>query len=195
MSKGGRWYRKEEYKQPREPFELPDGSIVEIVREAYKGCPFALKITRVWTDERVSTIFLDPPREGLKPGTEYLFIDDPQPKHDTEEFEASLKNGTYRAPYLQLSSVPGNKPGDTHDSATDRHFETRAKFNEYYKQAKLEKVSPTDSMLHKTPQEQVQCNVSSYDVAKGPPVPREFEGAKFRSVSSHAQADAILRNS
>jgi hypothetical protein len=190
-----KWYKKEEYDQPRETFELGDGSMVEIVSDPDDRHPEALKLTRVWPDDLVTTVRYVP--ASAYSARLYLSVDgDREPQKPVKEsLDAQLASGTYRAPYMQLASVPGNKPGDTYDSATDRHFETRAKFNEYYKQAKLEKVSPTDSMLHKTPTEQAQCNVSSYDVAKGPPVPREFEGAKFRSVSSHAQADAILRNS
>lgn len=180
QTRGNRWYKKEGYKTPRDAFDPGDGSVVEIVAEEYKGHPFALKITRVWPDDRVSTIYLDPPREGLNPSTTYLFVDDPAPAEKAKEFIEAVESGTYR-PYLQLSAVPGNKPGDTFDVATNQHHTTRAKFNEYYKEHKLEKVSANDSTIptNGTTAGSYKGRAQQYDPTKPPPVPQEFQGVKF----------------
>jgi hypothetical protein len=191
-----KWYKKEEYDAPREPFELGDGSIVEVVGDPDDRHPEALKTTRIWPDGLV-TVRRHVPPSAFSHRLELSIDGDREPvKPPKESLDVALANGSYRAPFAITSPIPGNKPGDTWDSATQRHFETRQKFNEYYKQAKLEKVSPSDRILDQSPPaESAPSNINSYDVAKGPPVPSGFEGVKFRAVTSHAQADSILRSS
>lgn len=185
MSKGRKWYKKEEYKKPLEPFDPGDGSIIEVVADPDTAHPEALKITRVWPDNHVTTVRVVPPSKFSN--ALYLSIEgdrkieDPNAKERTQKFEESLQNGTYRPPYLQLSSIPGNKPGDTWDEATQQHLETRERFNKYYKDNNLEKVPANDSTLDKGKGAggKYMGAAEQFDPAKPPPVPPQFQGVKF----------------
>lgn len=181
MSKGRKWYKKEEYNQPVEPFDPGDGSLIEVVKEAFGNHPDALKLTRVWPDGHVTTVWFSPPTKF----SHKLYHDikgdrkvvDPA---KAAEFEESLQNGTYRPPYLQTSSVPGNKAGDTYDPATDMNFDTRARFNEYYKENRLEKVSANDNSIPKNGfGGEYKGNCQQYDPTRPLPVPPQFQGVKF----------------
>jgi hypothetical protein len=187
-----KWYKKDQYDTPCEPFELGDGSLVEVVADPDSLHPDALKTTRIWPDGLVTTRRHVPPSQ-FSQRLELSIEGDREPqKPPKESLDVALANGTYRAPYLQLSAIPGNKPGDNWDSDTQQYLDTRAKFNKYYRENTLEKVSPSDRILDKTPDEATQTKVNGYDVKNGPPVPTGFEGAKFTAVTSHAQADSIL---
>lgn len=192
-----RWYTKREYEQPREPFDPGDGSLVEVVKDADERHPEALKTTRVWPDGKVTTIRFVPASQLSH--KLYLSIEgdvQPEQKLKGPTLDEQLSNGNYRAPFAITSAVPGNRPGDTYDSATDRHFETRAKFSQYYREHHLEKVSPNDSLFKfdaAAQGEGTPSNVQGFDPKQGPSKPKGFEGVPFKSVESMAQANAILR--
>ena len=184
MSKGRKWYKKEEYNQPVEAFDPGDGSLIEVVKDPDEKHPEALKLTRVWPDSHVFTARYTPPTKFSQ--KLWLSIEgdrkteDPNAKERAQQFEQSLANGTYRPPYLQLSAVPGNKPGDNFDTATGESFETRQRFNEYYKQNKLEKVSANDGSISTNGfGGEYKGNCQQFDPSKPPPIPREFQGVKF----------------
>lgn len=182
MNRGRRWYKKEEYQKPLALHELGDGSMLEVSPEQYKGNPFALKLTRVWPDDRVSTIYLDPPRPGLNPRTVYLFVDDPAPKEQAQEWAA---NG-FKMPHAITSAVPGQKPGDNYHAGTDREYDSRQEFERYFKENNYELVGPSDAKNLSTGSQPEDDDgmksvnhVTAYDVRKPMPVPSQFAGKKF----------------
>ena len=182
MSKGRKWYKKEEYNQPVEPFDPGDGSLIEVVKEAFGNHADALKLTRVWPDGHVTTVHFSPPTK-LSPKNYHDIKGERTVVPDSAKakaFEDSLANGTYRPPYLALAAVPGNKIGDTFDTATGEHFETRQRFNQYYKENRLEKVSAHDNSIPtKGFGGEYTGNCSQYDPSRPLPVPPQFQGVKF----------------
>lgn len=178
-----KWYRKEAYSTPREPFGLTDGSIVEVVKDPDERHPEALKLTRVWPDNVVTTVRYVP--ESQFSSRLYLSVEGdraPQPDKPKVSLDEQLASADYHAPYAVTAAIPGKKPGETYDPATAKYFETRKKFNEYYKQNKLEQVSPHDSMFKFDGEQAAPSNVQGYDVNQGPPLPKGFEGARFATV-------------
>ena len=181
MSKGRKWYKKEEYNQPVEPFDPGDGSIIEVVKDPCERYPDALKLTRIWPDNHETTVRFTPPTKFAH--RFYISIEGERKLVESNVYQpSSLNRSEGTIPMVRsISAVPGNNPRDSFDSATNQHFETRARFNEYYKQNNLEKVPANDSSLDngKGVGGAYKGAAQQFDPAAPPPVPREFQGVKF----------------
>lgn len=173
--RGKKWFKNKEYDQPKPAFELGDGSIVEVVLDPDERHPEAVKITRVWPDDHVTTVRKVPAGQFSQPL--YLSVEgdrSEQQQHKGPTLDEQLASGDYRPPNTITSIVPGNKPGDGYDTGTGQTFGSRRDFSKYYADNHLEKIGMTDIKnfpMADYAQPAEASRVKAYDAKKAPPSP------------------------
>lgn len=202
MSRGRKWYKSEKYDVPLEPFDPGDGSLVECVPDPDAAHPDALKITRIWPNDLVTTVRRVPTSKyshALILSVENdIEREEPTPKQkeNMNYFKENIGTKHYRPPYTVTSIIPGQKPGETYDPGTGEHFKTRAHFSQYYAEHNLEQVGPADIKNMKLKQTEGRNHEEEalphgakitrkgfHDVTKPIPVPEEFAGVRWSSSS------------
>lgn len=199
MSRGKKWYKKPDYDAPREPFNPGDGSLIQVVEDPDPTHPEALKVTRIWPDGELVTVVRHCPPTKYSARLILSVENDierveptPQQKENMNYFNENIGSSHYRAPYAITSIIPGQKPGETYDPATNTHHKTRADFSKYYEDNGLVQVGPADIANMKLKQtdghgEQIKLpqgtTIGHYDTSNPLRPPPGFEGVKFYSSS------------
>lgn len=166
------WYRAKEFAEAFEERELPDGSKVK--NEPFPTSPLGIKhrlpallLTRTYPWGFVQTIEHIPP--SVSPHNERVYGEiTPGPEAHSavrRSLDEQMADPDWKAPMSVTSTnaIPGNRPNDHFDEATQMYFDNREAFDEYYRKNKLEKLMQTDVKNYHMPKAKEMSGKTKFD--------------------------------